>query len=83
MCSNQINPVETQAMYTIDGYLASQSVSLVQQIVLRGQLISSISGSAWNNRMCQNMILGYQGAMLIRSGRNTNSNTTKNSNPSH
>lgn len=69
--------------HCIDSYLAPQSVSLVQQIVLRGQLISSIFGSAWNNRMCQNMILGYQGAILVRSGRNTNSSTTINSNPTH
>ena len=52
--------------------LAWQSLTLMQHIGHRGQLISSII-----SRMCQNMILVYRGAILVRSDGNTNSNSTK------
>ena len=69
MYTNQINPVETQALYW------RLFVSLMQQIVLRGQLICPIFGSTRNHRMCQNMIPGYQRETLVWSGRSINSNT--------
>lgn len=63
------------------------SVTVLQQIVLEGQLISWIFGSAWRMGMCnimfQNMVLGYKGAKLVRSELNTNSNIIKMSNPLH
>lgn len=69
MYTNHINPVGTQALYW---WLF---VSLMQQIVLWGQLICPIFGSTRNHRMCQNMIPGYPKEALVWSGRSINSNT--------
>lgn len=57
---------------------ASECVSLNQQMVLQGQPVASLFGSAWHARICQKMILGYQGAILVPSCGITNLNATKN-----
>lgn len=57
---------------------ASECVSLNQQMVLQGQPIASLFGSVWHARICQKMILGYQGAIPVPSCGVTNLNTTNN-----